>query len=57
MKKSRFGEKQIIAMRSEHEGGKKTADVCRKHGIRSPGLPARAATLLEHQDSLAESQP
>jgi putative transposase len=33
MKRSRFTEEQIIAMLREQEGGVKTADVCRKHGI------------------------
>jgi putative transposase len=33
MKKSRFTEEQIIGMIKEQEGGVKTADLCRKHGI------------------------
>jgi putative transposase len=33
MKKSRFSEEQIIGMIKEQEGGLKTADLCRKHGI------------------------
>ena len=33
MKKSRFSEEQIMAVLREQEGGMKTADVCRKHGI------------------------
>ena len=33
MKKSRFSEEQIIGMIKEQEGGVKTADLCRKHGI------------------------
>lgn len=33
MKKSRFTEEQIIGMINEQEGGVKTADLCRKHGI------------------------
>ena len=39
-KKSRFSEEQIIAILREHEGGMKTADVCRKHGISSATLYA-----------------
>ena len=35
MKKTRFSEEQIIAVLREQEGGMKTADVCRKHGISS----------------------
>ena len=33
MKRSRFGEEQIIGVLKEHELGAKTADLCRKHGI------------------------
>ena len=33
MKRSRFTEEQIIAIRKEHEAGNATADLCRKHGI------------------------
>ena len=29
-------EEQIIAILKEHEGGMKTADLCRKHGISEP---------------------
>ena len=35
MKKTRFSEEQIIAVLREQEGGMKTADVCRKHGVSS----------------------
>jgi putative transposase len=33
MKKSRFSEEQIVGILKQHEAGKKTADVCREHGI------------------------
>lgn len=33
MRSSRFTEEQIIAILREQEGGAKTVDVCRKHGI------------------------
>jgi putative transposase len=35
MKRSRFGEEQIIAVLKEQEVGMPTADVCRRHGISS----------------------
>jgi putative transposase len=35
MKRSRFGEEQIIAVLKEQEAGMPTADVCRRHGISS----------------------
>ena len=40
MRKTRFSEEQIIAVLREQEGGMKTADVCRKHGISSATLYA-----------------
>jgi len=33
MKRLRFTEEQIIGILREQEGGQKTADVCRRHGI------------------------
>ena len=35
MKGSRFSEEQIIAILREHDGGAKTEEVCRRHGISS----------------------
>ena len=34
MRRSRFPEEQIIAILAEQERGMKTAELCRKHGIR-----------------------
>ena len=36
MKRSRFTEEQIIGILREQEGGMKTAELCRKHGISQP---------------------
>ena len=33
MRRSRFGEEQIIAILREHEAGAATSEVCRRHGI------------------------
>ena len=38
MRRSRFSEEQIISVRKEHEAGRKSADVCRKHGISDAAL-------------------
>ena len=35
MKRSKFTEEQIINILKESEAGKKTADICRDHGISS----------------------
>ena len=35
MKRSRFSEEQVIAILTEQESGRATADVCRRHGISS----------------------
>jgi putative transposase len=36
MKRSRFTEEQIIAVRREQETGLTVADLCRKHGLSVP---------------------
>jgi len=36
MRKSKFTEKQIVAMLHEHEIGKSVADLCREHGVSQP---------------------
>ena len=33
MRRSKYGEEQIIGILKEHEAGVSTADVCRKYGI------------------------
>lgn len=33
MKTSRYSEEQIIGILKEHESGRKTADLCRQHGM------------------------
>jgi putative transposase len=33
MKRARFTEDQIMGVLKEHEGGAKTADLARKHGV------------------------
>jgi putative transposase len=35
MKRSRFGEEQIIAILREQEAGIATAEICRRHGVSS----------------------
>ena len=35
MKRSKFTEEQVIGTLREHEAGAKTAELCRKHAIRS----------------------
>jgi putative transposase len=35
MKRSKFGEEQVLAILREQEAGAKTADVCRRHGVSS----------------------
>ena len=35
MKRSKFTEEQIIGILREQDAGAKTADLCRRHGIRS----------------------
>ncbi|HEX6144861.1 MAG TPA: transposase, partial [Geminicoccaceae bacterium] len=33
MRKSRFGEEQIIGILKEHQAGLAVAEICRRHGI------------------------
>ena len=36
MKKSRFTDKQIVAILKEHEAGMSAKDLCRKHNVSAP---------------------
>lgn len=36
MKRSRFGDDQIIGILKEHEAGLSAKDLCRKHGVSEP---------------------
>jgi putative transposase len=36
MKKSKFGEKQVIAILKEYESGRKVSDICRAYSISQP---------------------
>lgn len=48
--KKRFTDGQIIAMIKEQEAGKKTADVCRRHGISS-------ATFYKYKSKYGGMEP
>ena len=45
MKKSRYSEKQIIAVLKEHQAGIPVSELCRKHGISEADDPQLAVTL------------
>lgn len=53
MKRSRFGEEQIVAILKEQESGMATADVCRKHRISSATFHKRKSKFggLEVSDA------
>ncbi len=36
MKRSRFGDEQIIGILKEHQAGLSAAELCRKHGVSEP---------------------
>ena len=50
MKPSRFSEEQIIAILREQEGGAKTVDGCRKHGV-------NGATFCQWKVKYVKSRP
>ena len=35
MKRTKFREEQVVAILREQEAGKKTTDICRRHGVSS----------------------
>jgi hypothetical protein len=51
MKRSRFGEEQIITTLKQQESGVATAEMCRQHGISTPinqGIPIRHCSRAEN---------
>ena len=46
MKRARFTEEQIIVVQREHEAGKKTAYLARKHGVSEATLRRRLLRAL-----------
>ncbi len=48
--KRRFSDEQIFGMIKEQEGGEKTADVCRRHGISS-------ATFYKYKSKYGGMEP